>query len=178
MAGFFNTLRSSRRFRQHLNSRHDSRIVEVPQFSIPEIYVDDDGEDDALDMDNMATTPVASSPLDSPQWDRSPDVSPRSTRHLPRIDTAISSDDPLPPDASPSRVEWANIGSLSPHRGSRPTSSYDGGGDLQGGEISGRARAESSVSVQGVMDSFDNSAWGESIRRSFTLRRSPGGGSR
>lgn len=44
----------------------------------------------------------------------------------------------------------------------------DAGSDGMGG---GRSRTASSVSAQDVMDSLDNSAWGESIRRSFTLRR-------
>ncbi|KAN0078743.1 hypothetical protein V8E54_005256 [Elaphomyces granulatus] len=38
--------------------------------------------------------------------------------------------------------------------------------------LSGHSRESSSVSVQDVMESLDNSAWGQSIRRSFTRCRS------
>jgi hypothetical protein len=36
----------------------------------------------------------------------------------------------------------------------------------------GRSRAASSVNAQNVLDVLDTSAWGESIRRSFTTRGS------
>lgn len=42
----------------------------------------------------------------------------------------------------------------------------------------GRRRAESNVSAQDVLDVLDNSAWGESIRKSFSTRRGPGSGGR
>jgi hypothetical protein len=45
--------------------------------------------------------------------------------------------------------------------------SSDGGLSADGG----RSRANSAVSVQGVLDALDASAWGESIRRSFSTRR-------
>lgn len=167
MVGFFNTLYWSRRFRRHQDLKHNSRLVEVPQFSVPEIYVEDDGqnddENDGAAEGRQPSRPPSPSML-SPTTDFS-GGSDRSPRTLPRIDTTISED----PFFSPTHSEWSQIGSLSPHRstlGEGDTGPADG--------VSGRSRAGSSVSVQGVMDSFDNSVWGESIRRSFTQRRSQG----
>lgn len=42
------------------------------------------------------------------------------------------------------------------------------------GAAGGRSRAGSAVSAREVLDVLDNSAWGESIRRSFTTRRASG----
>jgi len=44
-------------------------------------------------------------------------------------------------------------------------------GDANSDGAGGRSRANSAVSAQDVLDVLDNSAWGESIRRSFTMRR-------
>jgi hypothetical protein len=165
VVGFFNTMYWSRRFRRHLEAkRNDSRMVSVPQFSVPEIYVE--GDEDEHQESYIGRRSV----LRSPPVERS-----NSTRELsahgPAITTETPSDTPLSsPPRSPTRSEWSHThASLSPS--ARPTSSnlYDGApGDDEPGE-----RRENSVIVQDVMDSLDNSAWGESIRRSFTIRRSP-----
>jgi voltage-dependent calcium channel len=44
-------------------------------------------------------------------------------------------------------------------------------GRLSPSPTPGHSRQGSSVSALGMLDSLDNSAWGESIRRSFTMRR-------
>ncbi|EEP81058.1 conserved hypothetical protein [Uncinocarpus reesii 1704] len=163
VVGFFNTLYWFRKFRRHQELKHTSRLVEVPQFSVPEIYVEDDGQDEGVSEGHQSRPPSPS--MLSPTSDRS-GTSDRSSRTLPRIDTTIATGDPF---SSPTHSEWSQIGSLSPHR------STMGDGDMgQTDGATGRPRAGSSVSVQGVMDSFDNSVWGESIRRSFTQRRSQG----
>ncbi|EAS31482.3 calcium channel subunit Cch1 [Coccidioides immitis RS] len=163
VVGFFNTLYWSRRFRRYQELKHDSRLVDVPQFSVPEIYVEDDGQEDGASEGQQSGPPSPS--MLSPTSDRS-GASHRSSRTLPRIDTTIATEDPF---FSPTQSEWSQIGSLSPHR--TTLSDRDTG---QTDDTTGRSRAGSSVSVQGVMDSFDNSVWGESIRRSFTQRRSQG----
>ena len=43
---------------------------------------------------------------------------------------------------------------------------------VSGTPAAGRSRASSSVQAQNVLDVLDTSAWGESIRRSFTTRAS------
>ncbi|GAB7348680.1 hypothetical protein MBLNU459_g7040t3 [Dothideomycetes sp. NU459] len=60
------------------------------------------------------------------------------------------------------------------------TLSVENGGRSRAGTLSvedgARSRAGSSVSARDVLDVLDNSAWGESIRRSFTMRRTSSGG--
>jgi hypothetical protein len=41
------------------------------------------------------------------------------------------------------------------------------------GVAAARSRANSAVSAQDVLEALDQSAWGESLRRSFSQRRSP-----
>ena len=38
-------------------------------------------------------------------------------------------------------------------------------------DAAARSRANSNVSVQGVLEALDQSAWGESMRRSFSMSR-------
>lgn len=168
VVGFFNTLYWSRRFRQRIQARHDSRLVSVPQFSVPEIYVED--ENGHLDEDQSRRT--------SEDRSRSPEGSPsrKSPRiALPKIETNMYGDEAyrLP---SPTNSDWGSFNpSLTPQS---PTSPYNGSmARDDSGEVRGHQRGDSSVSVQnvqGVLDSFDHSVWGESIRRSFTRRRSHG----
>jgi hypothetical protein len=106
---------------------------------------------------------------------------------LPPIDTSFRSRDSLKsevslglgetsPGASPTRA--ARLGSVdtayyganraSPTTPTQtPTLGYSPGHSRQGSATSGVIMGGG----QGVMESFDASAWGESIRRSFTTRR-------
>lgn len=60
---------------------------------------------------------------------------------------------------------------LSPHRTTNSAFSFDGT-ELNEPPGSGNSsRRNSAVSAENVLDVLDNSAWGESIRRSFTMRR-------
>ncbi|KAF3480166.1 calcium-channel protein [Arthroderma uncinatum] len=170
VVGFFNTLYWSRRFRQRIQSRHDSRLVSVPQFSVPEIYVED--EDGPLDEDQPERTSDDRSTRTSGSQDGSSSTRPRVV--LPRIETNMYGDDAhrLP---SPTHSDWGNFNpSLSPHLSEGPTTvPYDTIIPHENtGREHGHQRGDSSVSVQNVLDSFDHSVWGESIRRSFTRRRS------
>lgn len=168
VVGFFNTLYWSRRFRQRIQARHDSRLVSVPQFSVPEIYVED--EDGLMDEDQSrrASEDRARSPEGSPSR-KAPRIA------LPKIETNMFGDEAhrLP---SPTHSDWGNFNpSLTPQS---PTTTYDSSMPRdESGEGHGHQRGDSSVSVQNVqdvLDSFDHSVWGESIRRSFTRRRSHG----
>lgn len=49
-------------------------------------------------------------------------------------------------------------------------------GAAAAGNTPGRSRAGSAVSARDVLDVLEGSAWGESIRRSFTTRKSEDGG--
>lgn len=107
--------------------------------------------------------------------------------NLPPIDTALAGRMSTA-NAAPS-TEWSSISpSLMPARGrAHTTSSYDpapgpstehndgtgpGPGSGTGTVSADHSRQNSAMSVNDVMQSFDNSAWGESLRRSFTQRRS------
>ena len=185
--GFFDMMFWSRQFRSRLDFRHSARMVNIPQFAVPEIFVDDQDAD--IDVSPQSDTFPPSVPLK--------DGSPTGTRGRPSLDVGgrPSLDttglrhrgDSV--SGSPSRSSQGS-GShispqLSPNRlGHSPSPSaditlqweYDGpGGSTSpiGGlsPVGGRSRAGSSVDRQNVLDVFDNSAWGESIRRSFTLSR-------
>lgn len=167
--GFFDTMFWARQFRSRLAFRHSARMVNVPQFAVPEIFVDDQDvmspQSDIFPSQPPGVPPKDGSPQGRPSLDTS------GLRH--RGDSV----------GPPSRTSQSSNVSpqLSPHRvpGHSPSPSaessafqwgYDGPAD-QHSPVGGRSRAGSSVDRQNVLDVFDNSAWGESIRRSFTLSR-------
>lgn len=198
--GFFDTMYWNRRFRSRNKLRDSSRMDTIPQFAVPEIYVDDRDVVPPLDPDFSPDVPLkdGSSGGYSPQQQdigglrrrnesisvagspsrsglSSANVSPQLSPHRPSVSVSSSNinfgndgnmdwmdEDPFAdgrsPGGSPRR---------SPAR-SRANSNVD--------EVftAARSRAASSVEDrqrQDVLDVFDNSAWGESIRRSFTLSR-------
>lgn len=183
--GFFDTLYWSRKFRQRINDRRSARMDTVPQFSVPEIFVDyQDSDNDNNNNDNNSSspgTPVVGSPEVARTRDdgnTSPMLSPTSrTRahsspsphrgNLPQIDTSVGGGRR---SGGSSPTEWSSISpSLSTNRMNMEPL-YDRPGESDESQQGG---AENNpMSVQDVMHSLDNSAWGESIRRSFTQRRS------
>jgi hypothetical protein len=54
---------------------------------------------------------------------------------------------------------------------SRPSSRPSSPLQVDPGQLNTRSRGSSAVSAADVLEVLDNSAWGESIRRSFTQRR-------
>ncbi|KAL9109369.1 MAG: hypothetical protein Q9227_005999 [Pyrenula ochraceoflavens] len=187
--GFFDTLYWSRAFRRALHQRHSSRMTGVPSFTVPEIFVDDPenlhSRKDTTPRDFTEPTPPtftynvdhasSSSGVSSEVGSRG--VSPLDTARFQRRDSAKSS--PGQSDVSP-----APSPALSPHRLPQLDTSYGGAGTTSRAasptslrahsptlEPEHAARDDSSMRVSGIAESFDNSAWGESIRRSFTLRR-------
>ena len=192
--GFFDMMYWSRQFRSRLDFRHSARMVNIPQFAVPEIFVDD-GEPE-MDVSPQSETFAESGPSVPPKDGSSPQGRSRTqsiSPGRPSLDTSGLRH--RGDSASPSRSDRSGSVSpqLSPHRaGQSPSNSYghspshsadsafnwgyDGGsGDLSpmhgNSPVGGRSRAGSSVDRQNVLDVFDNSAWGESIRRSFTLSR-------
>ncbi|KAH1291155.1 hypothetical protein KXX11_000263, partial [Aspergillus fumigatus] len=154
-------------------------------FTVPEIFVDDGyqegsgtaevggggslGAPDAIVSGDEDTQPMLSpiSPTRGPS-------SPTSSRQLPRLDTNLTGR--MSNVSSP--TEWSSISpSLTPggRERSHTLSSYDAGPDVPISPTgSNHSRENSAMNVQDVMQSLDDSAWGESIRRSFTQRRSNG----
>lgn len=182
--GFFDTMFWSRSFRRKRHVPESARMTGVPSFTVPEIYVDDPEEAQS----RPSTTPrdfTASSPPSGSNLDRGSQSSAVSStfanRGVSPIDTSLRRRDSA--RSSPTRSEYSpgQSPSLSPHRLSEADTSYYGAGEPARANSSnsrrtnspprGHGRDASSVSASGVMESFDSSAWGESIRRSFTLRR-------
>lgn len=213
---FFDTLYYARAFRRSKELRHSARMVTVPQFAVPEIFVDDDSGptprvDSFKDAFSGGTSPGGVSPGGISPLDIA------STSHA-RAAFGLGSSPSSPSGlrtrgesfgSSPSRSEYSYNPSptLRPRRPSdledgsagqeqvpyhsemqlspspqggrsrsgtvRTGASFDGGSDT----IRHR-RQQSSVGSSGgggrnfnALEVFDNSAWGESIRRSFTVRR-------
>ncbi|KAF2447604.1 calcium-channel protein CCH1 [Karstenula rhodostoma CBS 690.94] len=193
--GFFDTLYWARRFRRAQQQKEHGRMTAVPQFRVPEIFIDDE---DVVDADrgqrSMAGSPMLSpvhTNSDAAGWRasgsdaRAPsppaDMTLRSransiqttplgspTRANPLSPTRASPQ--MSPFSPPPDGEWQFASALS-----RPPSPLEGEGELAAPSSTGnRSRQNSAVSAADVLEVLDNSAWGESIRRSFTQRRSGG----
>ena len=201
--GFFDTMYWHRRFRSRNNFRDSARMMTIPTFQVPEIYVDDRDAVSPLDahfppdvppkdgasastsseQQNMEglrrrndSVSVAGSP--SRSGASSANVSPQLSPHRPSLSVSSANfnhdgpmdwmdEDPFADGRSPGASQ-RNSPRRSPAR-SRANSNVD-----EVFHTGGRSRATSSVEDrqrQDVLDVFDNSAWGESIRKSFTLRR-------
>ena len=161
--GFFDTLFWSRQFRSRLDLRHSARMVNIPQFAVPEIFVDDQDVTSPQEPPTPGLFPSENGPRGRPSLDTS------GLRH--RGDSGSPSRSDNSNNVSPSLSPQRAVGhSPSPSGDSVFQWGYDGAGDNLS-PVAGRSRANSAVDRQNVLDTFDNSAWGESIRRSFTTRR-------
>jgi len=168
VVGFFDTLHWSRKFRQAVNRRRNSRLASPPGLPVPEIFVED--PDDRIDASTSSTEPrdfTSSTPV-YPVRKPSP--------NLPPIDTSVQYRDSL---RSPASITGYNESPVSsPIRSARLASvdtSYPGPARSSPTTPTlGHSRHGSTVSgnnTLGVIESFDTSAWGESLRRSFTTNR-------
>jgi hypothetical protein len=172
--GFFDTLYWSRRFRRQIDARKSARLVAVPRFAVPEIFVDAQEDDDDDDGNLRKAVSSTSSPVGSP---RSVDLEGISLSSISRPSLHIDTGRAGRASSGNSPSEWAAIGaSLSPRR----TQDLDTDSHGAHSHVSlsaspspgGHGRDNSAVSVQDMMQTLGDSAWGESIRRSFTQRRS------
>jgi hypothetical protein len=193
VVGFFDTLYWSRRFRRAREQKAHGRMTELPQFTVPEIYVDDEDITDAQRGEFSATgsplfSPVAMHAMDNGQWrasgsdirSPSPPASEMTLRsransiqHSPSRPSPLSSARGSPQmSASAMPVagdDWQFASALSL---SRPPSPLE----VDHGPAGNRSRQNSAVSAADVLEVLDNSAWGESIRRSFTTTQRRSGG--
>lgn len=163
--GFFDMMYAGRRFRQGLEHRRNSRLVAPPHLPVPEILIEN--PEDSMES-SSGTTPhdFLDVPLRSPK---------RPSPRLPPLDTSFRlSTDSARGLGSPSvEVSPRASPTLSPRRLHSIDISYAGfGRSPPTSPIHSRQPSTTSdAGAQGVMESFDNSAWGESIRRSFTTHR-------
>ncbi|KAF2430502.1 hypothetical protein EJ08DRAFT_235692 [Tothia fuscella] len=199
--GFFDTVYWNRKFRNHIKSKHAGRMTVVPQFTVPEIFVDDEGVNDdnthlvspfdGQDLSSFGPPSLGSSAPSSPRHGAitppeggsdygGPSSSGRHLRSQPSVNSIQTT-----PTGSPTRSrgggpfhehsnsnisdDWHIAAAIS-----RPTSPLGVHGSDDGGHS--RSRAVSNVSARDVLDVLDNSAWGESIRKSYSTRRASGGG--
>lgn len=167
VVGFFDTLHWSRKFRQAINRRRNSRLASPPALPVPEIFIED--PDDHIDESSSGTEPRDFTSTTPAYGGR------KASPNLPPIDTSVHYRDSL---RSPASIAHNESPASSPVWGGRLASvdtSYPGparsspttptlGHSRHGSNVSG-------IDTLGVIESFDTSAWGESIRRSFTTKR-------
>ncbi len=163
--------------------RHkQSRMTDIPNFAVPEIIVDDD--DDEYDDDNSkalmgrsthaSLLPSAAFSDGNPfhtsfGFDNQNSTSYDSYRQQRRGTDA--SEGPRGSLGAPSATSSPNRSPrLSPHRPSNSAHSFDIDIEEPHGSA-GNSRRGSSVSAENVLEVFQDSAWGESLRRSFTTRK-------
>ena len=160
--GFFDTLHFSRRFRSRHDSRKSAVMRTVPQFAVPEIFIEDQ------DPDTPQTTNFAPSPIDD-----SSSVG-NNRRQRMSLDAGRAFRQRSDSGAVSPSTRSARSGTVSSHRPSPSSSSahFQWGDGADDAVTGGRSRAGSTVTPQSVLQVFDHSAWGESIRRSSTLKRS------
>lgn len=129
-------------------------MTDIPQLG-PEVFVDD--EEEPSKMQGSTST----QPLLSPNDLQSPFLS-HGMDGVRRQRAA---------DAEGSVSSAGVSPRLSPHRPTNSVFSFDGTELLEPPGSNHSSRRNSAVSPEIVLDVLDNSAWGESIRRSFTMRR-------
>jgi voltage-dependent calcium channel len=153
----------SRKFRKHMELKRSGRMTTIPQLG-PEVFVDDENS-----LTKQAKVTV--SPFLSPS-----EISdPRSSFITHGLDGAarfrsgsLGAAGPASP-GSPG-IAARNSPQLSPHRPSNSAFSFEGE-QLSPAGSAHSSRRGSAVNAENVLEVLDNSAWGESIRRSFTMRR-------
>ena len=166
VVGFFDTLHWSRRFRKAAERRRSARLAAPPSIPVPEIFIED--PDDNVESSN-STEPRDFTESRHSFTPKKPSI------NLPPIDTSLPSGSSMrslspvdfdgSPASSPLRSRLGSV-NTSYHGATRssptsPTLSHSRQNSHLGGGLGG----------DGVMESFDNSAWGESLRRSFTTKR-------
>ena len=178
VVGFFDTLYWSREFRRKIERKKNGRMSVIPTFTVPEIFVDEGDEAEEHEQPaSGAMTPQTQPEFDgdfppmlSPVSHRRAESSP-TARHgtLPRIDTSLGGR--ASGSSTPTR-EWSSISpSRTPREMYGDRASFETAETHETPSASNHSRENSARNVQDVMTSLDNSAWGESIRRSFTQRR-------
>jgi voltage-dependent calcium channel len=132
-------------------------MTDIPQFEVPEIIVDDEGQR-------------------QPSHQADADISPLlSATHIPGHHSSFNEvfgfdgnypySETLSATSSPARSPR--------HAPHQPSNSGHGLDPLELGSPS-HSRQGSTVSAENVLEVFTESAWGESLRRSFTMRRPQG----
>jgi voltage-dependent calcium channel len=204
--GFFDTVYWSRQFRNHMESKHAGRMTMIPQFTVPEIFVDDEAAHDeygvspfdgpgfglgppssgastAVSSPRMgAVTPPSGSEVGGPTLSTMGLLSRTSTNSIQHTPSSSPTRPRAPPLTIPPTTQshertssdvsenWQFAAAMSPSTRSRPVSPL--GVEPAEGSGAARSRAGSNVSARDVLEVLEDSAWGQSIRRSFSTRKS------
>lgn len=139
-------------------------MTTIPQLG-PEVYIDDEG-DIGKKTANQSASLLSPTDIEDPRasfiaygLDGAPGRQRRATEASVNLGP-LSPGTPGTPGMSPQ---------LSPHRATATGFSLEGRDS--GANSAATSRRGSAVSAENVLEVLDNSAWGESIRRSFTMRR-------
>ncbi|KAJ4272391.1 calcium channel protein [Fusarium torreyae] len=179
--GFFDTLYYTRQFKKHMQRKHLARMTAVPQLNIPEILVENDLSDDETGGAgpksplSPASRPSSVDAGEPRNWLGSVDLS--------LHDTSWSHPLSFPRAAPPSPTTPAQPSAFSfeieeddPHeqqqQQQQPTTQART--SAPSARESNHLDPISPVQVRGMLD---DSVWGESIRRSATVRREQNRGS-
>jgi hypothetical protein len=149
----------SRKFKRHMETKRSARMTEIPQLSVPEIFVDE-GEENPFEAGEGSSSQGRRPPL--------PTINTDVEKHR----TSAWTTDTSPRDSGlqhPLSFPRTSGGGLSP-----PASPLQSGFQMSpsarsSGELSHRG---SSISPAQARDMLDDSIWVESIRKSKTIRRS------
>ena len=166
-------LKRLRRIRAARKGSKDSVLAGPLQFPVPEIFIEN--PDDSIES-STSTEPhdfTEAAPLQSPRTPTGLNL-----RGLPRLDTSGSARSSTSQGRPSFEATPAGSPILSPNRMRSMDTSYHGEASRTSPitPTHGHSRQQSSegtLGTQGVVESFDNSAWGESIRRSFSVLRRP-----
>ena len=151
-------------------------MTDVPQLG-PEVYIDDERETRKQTARAAATllSPGAADTRNS-FITYGLDGAMRVSRGIDPSTTAYPPS-PRSPGTSP-RMDPQLSPRLLSHRPTNSAVNFEGGDLVTGGHAGGSNHSSRRGSAaENVLDVLDNSAWGESIRRSFTMRRPSKGGS-
>jgi hypothetical protein len=163
----------SRKFRKHLEKKRSGRMTDIPQLG-PEVYVDDEEDIAQQAISTGRVTSQRLSPHDGTMDARSSFIThglDGARRHR-TGESSSSFTAPLSPLSPLSPNTHRKSPQLSPHRPTNSTFAIEGGDlSLSAPGSATSSRRGSAVSAENVLEVLDNSAWGESIRRSFTMRR-------
>lgn len=155
-----------------MERKRAQRMTAVPQLG-PEVFFDE-----SHDIARQAPPPVSPfSPFLSP-WEPEPNISPGWQNSRRRRATETSSIMETPMEyvgagfpAGPSTGPSTGPSPKQSHKTSHSAFSFDAGEPSELGEGSPSQHRRGGSTAQNVLEVLDNSAWGASIRRSFTLRR-------
>ncbi|OBT73282.1 hypothetical protein VF21_08442 [Pseudogymnoascus sp. 05NY08] len=177
--GFFDTMYWARRFRRHLNRHSLSRITEISTFPVPEIFVegDDDARSVALSADGDDTRRSMRATVDFSDGHASlrDMIGGLGMAGLHSRDGSVDS------RGSRGAISGLGSGTSSPSRSPRlrphrTNSSVSGAAmdlsDVVPARREGMHSRSGSTAGEMAVEAFNDSAWGASMRRSYTTRKS------